>query len=57
MFLFAVVIDWLRARRTPTTTYGVVGSYGGTDALFVLFLGADTQCAVGLAVVTGGLVP
>ena len=56
MFLFAVVIDWLRARRTPTTTYGVVGSYGGTDALFVVFLEAAVMCAVGLAVATGEVV-
>lgn len=55
MFLFAVVIDWLRARRTPTT-YGVVGSYGGTDALFVVFLEAAVMCAVGLAVATGEVV-
>ena len=43
MFLSAVATDVLRARCLPTT-YGVVGFYGGTDVLFVVFLGAAILC-------------
>lgn len=55
MFLSAVATDVLRARRLPTT-YGVVGFYGGTDVLFVVFLGAAVLCAAGLAVAVSGAV-
>ena len=47
MFLSAVATDVLRARCLPTT-YGVVGFYGGTDVLFVVFLGAALLFGTGL---------
>ena len=52
VFLSAVAADTLRARRLPTT-HGVVGFYGGTDVLFVVFLGAALLLGIGLSLVTG----
>lgn len=52
VFLAALMIDFLRAQRLQGDC-GVVGFFGGTDVLFVIFLVSSIVYAAGLARVVG----
>lgn len=52
IFLAALMIDFLRARRLQGDS-GVVGFFGGTDVLFVIFLVSSVVYVVGLSRVVG----